>query len=246
MLLLELAAKNIKTHLEYHDELNPKLWDKDMQLHPDVKTALENIANSFMETLKASKDQVLEIFITGSNANYNWSKLSDIDLHFILDYSKICKDCDGDQFDLDDCIKAKKTLWNDAHDVKIKGHDIEVYAQPETELVSGNAGIYSLIQDQWVRKPTKEENLVYDDKEIKRKAKQLMDQIDAIVDDGTSNETTIKNLQDKIKKMRKASISKGGEFSLENLVFKTLRNNGYMDKLYDLGNKLNDKDLSLT
>jgi hypothetical protein len=246
MLLTEIALKALKTHLEYHDKLNPKLWDG-MQMKDDVKSALKEIANSFLVALKAPKESVVDVILTGSNANYNWSRLSDVDLHVILDYSKICNDCEGDgsDFDLDDCFKAKKTLWNDGHDVTIKGHDVEVYAQDKAELPSGNAGIYSLVKDTWVREPTKEENLVYDEKEIKVKAKKLMDEIDAIINDGNTNETTVKNLQDKIKKMRQASISKGGEFSLENLVFKTLRNNGYMEKLYDFGNKLNDKDLSL-
>jgi hypothetical protein len=244
MLLTELAAGKIKTHLEYHDTLNPKLWDKDMNLLPDVKEALKKISNSFLATLKVTPDQVIDIFITGSNANYNWSRLSDIDLHVTLDYEKVCKDCEQDKFDLDDCIKAKKTLWNDGHDVTIKGQDVEVYAQSSAETISGNAGIYSLVKDAWTRVPSKETDIEYDQNQIKKKAKVLMDKIDEYVKTG-ADEKAVKALQDKIKKMRQASISKGGEFSLENLVFKTLRNNGYMDKLYELGNKIKDNDLSL-
>jgi predicted nucleotidyltransferase len=245
MLLNEISLKRLKTHLEYHDTLNPALWDKDMKLHSDVKEALEKVANSFLTVLKVSKEEVMEIFVTGSNANYNWSRMSDIDLHVIVDYDKVCKDCESNNFNLDDCMKAKKTVWNMGHDVTIKGSAVEVYVQPPTEFFSGNAGCFSLIQDDWIRKPTKEEKLVYDTKEIKIKAKSLMDEIDDIIKGSNTNEIIIKALQDKIKNMRKASISRGGEMSLENLVFKTLRNNGYMDKLYDLGNKLKDKDLSL-
>ena len=245
MLLLEISLNKLKTHLEYHDTLNPKLWDADMHLHPDVEETLKKVANSFLAVLKVTKEEVMEIFITGSNANYNWSRMSDIDLHVIVDYDKVCKDCEGDNFDLDDCMKAKKSLWNNGHDVSIKGFAVEVYVQSPSEFFSGNAGCYSLIKNEWIRRPTKEEKLVYDEKEIKIKAKSLMDEIDAIIKDGNSNASTIQALQDKIKNIRKASISKGGELSLENLVFKTLRNNGYMDKLYDLGNKVKDKDLSL-
>ena len=247
MRIFEIAAKNLKTHLEYHDTLNPKLWDSSTNpptLHPDVEEALKKVANSFLTSLKVTPDQIKDIILIGSNCNYNWSKLSDIDLHVVLDYNKICPECEG-SFDLDDCFKAKKSLWNDGHDVSIKGSNVEVYAQPETEQVSSNAGVYSLADGQWVREPTKEEDLVYDEKDIKRKAKKLMDEIDSVIKDGNTNETTVKNLQDKIKKMRKASIAKGGEFSLENLVYKTLRNNGYMDKLYDFAANLEDKDLSL-
>lgn len=248
MRLFEIAAKNLNTHLEYHDTLNPKLWDisnNPPSLHNDVEVALQNIANSFLETLKVTSDGVIDIILIGSNCNYNWSKLSDIDLHIVLDYSNICPDCDQNNFDLDDCFKAKKTVWNDGHEISVKGSNVEVYAQPKTEETSSNAGIYSLVKKEWIRLPTKEDKLIYDEKVIKQKAKKIMDEIDSIVKDGNTNETTVKNLQDKIKKMRKASIAKGGEFDLSNLVYKTLRNNGYIDKLYDFANNLEDKDLSL-
>jgi hypothetical protein len=245
MLLNEIALKNFDTKLEYHDELNPKLWDKGT-LKPDVREALRNIANSLLVALKAPNDAVKDIVITGSNANYNWSKLSDIDLHIQLDYDTICQECkDNPNFSLDDCLKAKMEVWNKEHNVKIKGQDVEAYVQPQDEQFSGNAGIYSLINDQWIREPKKEENLVYDDKQIKQKAKKLMDEIDSFVKEGSDDKDAADKLKAKIKKMRQASIAKGGEFSLENLVFKTLRNNGYLDKLRDFRYKMRDNNLSL-
>lgn len=250
MYLVELAdPKNLKTHLEYHDTLNPKLWstsgDDAPILKPEIQEALENISNAFLAFLKVEPDKVEDIILTGSNANYNWSKLSDIDLHIILNYDAICKDCQENSsgFDLDDCYKAKKSLWNEYHDITIKGQDVEVYVEPNNEPRSGNAGVYSIVNREWVKVPEKETDLVYDETQIKAKARDLMHEIDMLGKE--ADEQAIKKLQEKIKKMRQASISAGGEFSLENLVFKTLRNNGYMDKLYDLGQKAEDKNLSV-
>jgi len=252
MYLVELAnPKQLKTHLEYHATLNPKLWstfadDKNYpMLKPEVQEALEKISNAFLAFLKVEADKVADIIFTGSNANYNWSKLSDIDLHIILNYDAICKDCQENSsgFDLDDCYKAKKTVWNEYHDITIKDYIVEVYVEPKTEERSGNAGVWSLVKKDWIKVPQKEEDLVYDETQIKAKAADLMHQIDMLSKE--SDATAIKAMQDKIKKMRQAAISSGGEFSLENLVFKAIRNNGYMDKLYDLGNKAEDDELSL-
>ncbi len=44
----------------------------------------------------------------------------------------------------------------------------------------------------------------------------------------------VNTLKEKIKKMRKAGLDKKGEYSVENLAFKVLRNNGYLEKLGEL------------
>jgi hypothetical protein len=48
-------------------------------------------------------------------------------------------------------------------------------------------------------------------------------------------------LKSRIMKMRKESLSKGGEFSAGNLVFKKLRSEGYIGKLIDTITKSYDK-----
>ena len=45
--------------------------------------------------------------------------------------------------------------------------------------------------------------------------------------------------------MRASAIQQGGEFALENLVFKELRNRGYLDKLSNHIKHLEDTNLSL-
>jgi hypothetical protein len=48
-------------------------------------------------------------------------------------------------------------------------------------------------------------------------------------------------LKDKIQKMRKEGLAKGGEMSIGNLAFKKLRNEGYIEKLIDIISKSYDK-----
>ena len=51
--------------------------------------------------------------------------------------------------------------------------------------------------------------------------------------------------KDKIMKMRKAGLERKGEFSEENLIFKTLRNTGYIGKLNDVIRNEYDRSVSL-
>ena len=55
----------------------------------------------------------------------------------------------------------------------------------------------------------------------------------------------IKKYRDKLKKYRTSGLQEGGEYSDENLVFKALRRNGYIEKLINLQNKHMDKNLTL-
>ena len=52
-------------------------------------------------------------------------------------------------------------------------------------------------------------------------------------------------IKDKIKKYRKAGLDKGGEMATENLVFKTMRRSGLMEKIYDLGLETTDKQYTI-
>ena len=56
---------------------------------------------------------------------------------------------------------------------------------------------------------------------------------------------SIDKVKDKLKKYRTAGLEGGGEMSDENLVFKVLRRNGYIQKLFDFRNEFQDKKLSL-
>ena len=237
-ILTHIKAADVDTKLQYHDTLNPKFWDDRDQLIPDVRKHMLDIAEQYRIFLNLPKDSVHDIIFTGSNANYNWTSLSDVDVHVVADLSHLQSDY------LEDYLKAKKDLWNSKHKITIHGYDVELYAQDEDEKIKAG-GIYSLIDDEWKVHPVMRQPS-FDEFSVRTKSASIMDSINSIEDKGSDALDKALELKEKIKKMRKSGLEKGGEFSTEALVFKVLRNNGYLDKLSELILKLQDERLSLT
>jgi hypothetical protein len=71
-----------------------------------------------------------------------------------------------------------------------------------------------------------------------------MRQIDRVTED-SGNESAIDALKSKIKKMRQCGLETAGEYSVENLTFKVLRNTGHIGKLYMAARRMFDDRLSL-
>ena len=238
------APKDIDlSSFEVKEELSPDIWEDDDFVKSEVKDNLKKIANDFLDGLDIKKSLIDDIIITGSGANYNWSKFSDVDLHILLDFSKIDENVDlvKKMFD-----KAKID-WNKNHNIKFGQHEVEIYAQ-DTKEPHVSTGVYSVLDDKWVKKPNKLQVTLQKD-DIKKKAAQLMEEIDEIEKKADKNpgETydSVISLKKKLRKMRKCGLEKGGEFSVENLAFKVLRRNGYLTKLNDLKLKAYDSLLSL-
>lgn len=240
MSLLEfIKPEEVETKLSYNDHLNPALWD-DYKLKPEVKKTLLEIATLFKDFLKIPNIKISDIVLTGSNANYNWTDLSDIDLHLIIDMDSLKKEYAAI---IDDYFQDKKKIWNDTHDMTIYKFPIELYAQDAAEP-HVSTGVYSLLHDKWVKKPSYNPPEI-DDTAVKVKAAEIMNQIDAVGHGDCSTLPEIEKIKKKIKKMRNSGLLTGGEFSTENLVFKTLRNTGYLEKLSDSNTKALDSCYTL-
>ena len=123
-----------------------------------------------------------------------------------------------------------------------------MYVQNETEP-HVSSGVYSVMNDEWIKKP-EPQTAEIDEESIATKADSLKDQIDrALVLMGEDKydeayERAIK-IRNKIKKFRKAGLESAGEYSVENLAFKTLRNNGYLGELSNLKREAYDAMMSL-
>ena len=231
----------VDTRLAYSDTLNPALWDGE-ELKPDVKEALAKIANKFSEYLDVKQLKIVDYVITGSNCGFNYTSQSDVDLHVLVDATQL-----GDNPLTAPFLKAKKSLWNSGHDITVKGFTVELYAEDvnddANQLVA--TGIYSLLHDKWIKKPTYEA-ITMDDQAVQAKAESIMEQIDLLIDEASgADREEIAMLWDHIRKMRRAGLEKGGEFSVENLAFKAVRNNGYFDKLRNYEQHKEDEDLTL-
>lgn len=243
--LVELEdQKPFDPKLAYHDTLNPDIWDN-FELRPEVSDALEKIANEFINFLGIDLAAVTDVILTGSNANYNWTDISDIDLHVVIDMKngQICPTCPSDDF-ISDCFQSKKTLWNASHNITIHGFDVELYAQNAAETAVQDSGVYSLRSKQWIQEPLNKQ-ITIDNKAVQLKSQDLMLQIDELIDSQSDNRSELQDIKDRIKKLRSAGLQKGGEFSIENLAFKALRNLGYIEKLTNYMKNLADRDLSI-
>lgn len=240
--------KNILNSFHLKDELNPKIWkssgNDEKTMNPKVRARLLDIAYEFIEFLKVDV-VVSDIIMTGSLANYNWSTFSDIDLHILVDFNQFPES----QLPLyTELFTLKKTMYNDNHNITIYGYEVELYIQNESEA-HFSSGVYSVLHDEWINK-SKKENVEIDTNLIKNKASKWMEIIDGALENAQDEplddaKKLIQKYKDKIKKYRTCGLEKDGEYSDENLVFKVLRRNGYMQKLFDFENEYTDKKLSI-
>jgi hypothetical protein len=223
--------------LQYHSELNPKFW-VNIFLKEEVRKKLLEIAKEWLKFAEIPNSAVKDIVFTGGNANYNYTDDSDIDVHIILDKSKI-PNCSDEEY-----FKDKKLIWSLTHDISVYGAEVEVYAQLGEVNIPKNQGVYSLKTGKWVVKP---ENLELDfehDDLLKKKIDDAIYQIDHALENTTDTKAAEKLLE-KFQKLRKHAIAKSGEFTQGNLIFKELRNRGYIDKIREFILKMTDKRLSI-
>ena len=223
-----------KGSIAYHDTLNQDVWSGS-ELRVDVRYKLLEIAKRFVEYLDVPNFKLVDVILRGSLTNYNYTQYSDFDLHIVTDYAAL--DCDITE----PFYMAKKKIWNDEHDITIKGHEVELYVEDKDEENSSE-GMYSVLDNQWHKQP-KHQQPDIDDRAVNSKARDLMTQINRAVKTGSVEDIT--RLQDKIRNMRQSGLDAGGEFSTENLAFKIIRNKGYLDRLYKNKNSKFDQELSL-
>jgi predicted nucleotidyltransferase len=227
------------------ETLNPKIWEtpenpQKAMMIPKVKNALTRIAEEFIEYL-GDEVFVEDIVLTGSLANFNWSEFSDFDLHILVDLQQF-----EDEAPLyKELYNLKKQVFNDKHDIKIFGYDVELYAQ-DNEEPHFATGVYSIMNNEWVTKPKKFENGI-DKSVLEKKIKNWTEKIDKVLDseENEDNLKSIESIKEKLKNYRKSGLEKEGELSYENLVFKFLRRSGHIEKLFDSSNKALDKELSI-
>ncbi len=238
--------KKVISSFNIQKTLQPKIWvNNGEQMNPKVRENLLEIAYQFIDSF--GLDVVIDdIIVVGSIANYNWSKFSDIDLHILVDYnqfSKQLKDLYVEFFDL------KKIIFNQKRDIKMFGYDVEVFVE-DSDIKGVSGGVYSIFEDEWLSKPKKEDIGKPNYQSIKEKSKQWMRIIDGVLENIADEspekiKNIIKKYKNKLKKYRQCGLEKGGEMSIENLVFKVLRRNGYIEKLYNVPIDIIDKKLSL-
>jgi hypothetical protein len=231
----ELDSYDLGDAVKFNDELNPRIWGADEQLRPEVREQLLRIADDFKEFLGINMD-VEDITISGSNAAYTYTPHSDIDLHLVVDLPE----ADANEV-YRELFDAKKYAYNDQHNIKIGGYDVELYVQ-DAGKPHASQGIYSVKNDTWVSVPKRRRPDV-DDISVRSKFEDLGHRIESAIASGDYEK--ISAMARKIKEYRQAGLDAHGEFGPENLAFKILRKQGLIQKLYDARNDAKDQDLSL-
>ena len=242
----QFSLESLTEAVEKHNTLNSKLFTKDEVLKDKVRDKMLEIVDEFLADLKEQdiKIKVDDIIFIGSNASYNYTKDSDIDLHILAN----AKATDYDPEVAAALYGAYRTIFNKNLDITLYDIPLEIFVETEDSARVSN-GVYSVKNNKWIKKPVIEEIPEYDtealDKLVNKweiKCKELIDDIKADKLDDEKKVVTL--LEDIYEKLRKKGISKG-EYSVENLTFKELRNKGYLDQLKEYKNELVSKRLSL-
>ena len=240
--LREQISQQALRSFEVNDTLEPEIW-QDNKIKPEVREALLKIVKDFLIDLPFDLD-VEDVTLTGSLANYNWSRYSDVDLHILVDFTKV----DENQELVAQFFRNLQTNWNNTHDIYMSDYEVEIYFQ-DTNEPHLSTGIYSIQNDEWLTEP-KPVAASIDYANIEKKATDISDRITDIqrmLDDGEEDKVldSIDRLKAKIRNMRKTGLEGAGQFSVENLAFKVLRRSEELKRLSDLKVKAYDSMMTV-
>jgi len=221
----------------YNDTLHPEFWTN-AQFKEDILKDILTIVDDFIEgDDHVTPEMIEDVQLTGSMSNFNYSDYSDLDVHLLLDFA----DINEDETIVKRALDGKRFIWNLRHDIEFNGHEVELYFQDihDPHVASG---LFSLQDNKWIKKPVHDPPEI-DYKDVQKKASTFKKELDLLEDAldniGDAKEFALINkraqkLKDKLMNMRKHGLLNKGEFSVENLAFKTLRNDETISKLNDL------------
>lgn len=248
----EIEAKDVNlSSFKIKKELNPKFWPNG-KLNSRIRLRLMDIADDFVNELAVDWVKPDDVILTGSIANYNWSRYSDVDLHILIDFKKVYP---KNQEFVDDYFKAKKENWLSNHEnLKIFGYPIEISVEDSNED-NPSSGRYSLYKNKWIVEPDDFQDAVINQEFVKKRAAMFMTQIDDIEKKFNDEQDTNKcekyidkayKIFDKLKNMRSEGLaSSKKEMSSGNIIYKIIRRTGYLDKIWDIVNSSYDKANSI-
>ena len=221
----------------YNETLCPELWDANQHLDPKVRMNLLQLAYDFYGKTKFPAP-VIDVYLMGSISNYNWTADSDVDVHVIIDYSKL-------QMPEETAIKAVKTAgaqWNAEHNVLIKGFKVEMNLQNAIEQKPYVTGIYSLVKDQWIRRPFKMP-LQIDKNVLRFQYGAMKKYVHSALSSGDREQ--MKSAKKYLDAYRQYGLDTYGELSYENIIFKILRARGIIKKLKDSITSVYDQEMTV-
>jgi predicted nucleotidyltransferase len=234
-----LTVSILNEALEVHDTLNPAIWDGDV-LKEDVEGAIKEIVEKYVADSEIlSMDDIIDIELLGSNASYNYTENSDLDIHLVVNMESLSSDPSLVQI----ACNAERALFNKAYEITIKGIEVELYVEDVKASTASN-GIFSVTKSEWIKKP---EQLNIPDVTEDEAYLGLLDtwMVRAKKAMNSESQKDVQSFINELYNLRRTSIMVGGEFAHGNLVFKEIRNSGLLQELKELVNKLASRELSL-
>ena len=210
-----------KLTLKYHKVLNSEIWHEN-KLEEKDKIFILSHAYDFVKHSGINKKYIKDIVFTGSSANFNYTKYSDVDIHIMVEGINAKSDA----------LYDKKVKWTETHkNLKLGKYPLEFYIQDNHEHFPDGQGVYSLLKNKWLVQPKHLSNVskILKDPKTITKVEYNIKYAQSLIDNGTKE--AIQNYKDKLYKLRTAGLNAEGEFSVENIVYKELRNRSYVDKL---------------
>jgi hypothetical protein len=224
--------------LRHHPELNPAIWDGET-LRPEVRTSLLRFADAFREFCKIPIPLVQDVLFVGGNASYFYNSESDLDVHLLVERKQL-----GVSPLVDDFLQDRKTLWSLKHHATIHGYPLEGYVQDPSEKAPIGQGVFSLQNNLWITHPIRIDYDPSTDIALERKVNHWKRVIEKAIKD-RRDLTEFDNLKKKLSNLRTVGLQRQGEIAPENLIFKALRADGYLDRVNKYLQDTVDQSLSL-
>jgi hypothetical protein len=222
----------------YNKTLSEKFWNEKHEFDPSIKDKLLEIAQDFYDSLDIGHVDIKDIQLTGSMANFNYNDSSDLDVHILIDF----KDVDENVELVEKALSGPRFIWNLRHNITMRGHDVELYVQDINEPHVAS-GLYSILNDEWVKTPSYDPPNV-DMQDVDKKYNTIVRDIELIEEHFNQkdlDDEDLRRLHEKAEKLkskisedRSKGLKSEGLFSVENIVFKKLRNSDMIGKLINL------------
>lgn len=240
---------DLDENVEKHEVLNPRLYDDDKKLKDDVREHILEIVNAFVEELEQDGINILinDILIIGSNANYNYTEDSDLDVHIMADTDAL--KCPDNLYPA--IYNAYRSLFNKKFDITLYGTPVELFVETG-DMPTASNGIYSVKNNEWVKEPKHDAIPDIDKQALGDKVEKWKERADKIILETKDDKADPQVVYDEIDKyiedlyeLRKNGLKDGDEYSIDNLTFKEIRSMNILDDLKALKDKMTSKTLSL-
>lgn len=233
-----MNKKIITEALEVHETLNPKIWDTNDNLLPDVRDKILEIVEEFKNTIKSMTEielNPIDIYLLGSNASYNYTDHSDMDVHIVVNLEMI----DDNVGLVQTVMNFSRSDFNSSYDLSIHGIEVELYVEDVNASTMSN-GIYSVLHNEWIKKPqpieVPEVDIEADIDEWKTRINDALDKKDTQL---------INDTIDALYLLRKNGLLAEGEYGKSNQIFKEIRSLSLLQDLKDTYMDLRSQELSL-